>query len=85
MARRPYLRVGRYEACDAHEASVCEQLGHLCYAANILLSVLRTEAKVLIEALTDVVAIQSVARNAMANQVLLQSHAHGRLPCSRQS
>lgn len=73
------------EAGDAHETGIGEQLGHLGYTADVLLSVFGAEAQVFVQALSDVVAIQSVAGDTMAHQVLLQSHADRRLACSRQA
>lgn len=73
------------EARDAHQPGVGEQLGHLGYTADVLLSVFRAEAQVFVQTLPDVVAVQSIAGDSVTHQVLLQSHAHRRLARSRQT
>lgn len=63
--------IGRNEAGDAHQPGVSKQPRHLSNAPDVLFTVLWAEAKVFVQPLTDVVAIQSVAGNAMTDQVLL--------------
>ncbi len=60
-ARFLTLLYGEMEAGDAHKPSVSKQFYHFCDTTNVLLAVFRAEAQVLIEALPDVISIQSVA------------------------
>ncbi len=73
------------EAGDAHKPSVSKQFYHFCDTTNVLFAVFRAEAQVLIEALPDVISIQSVAGDPMTHQILLQSHADRRLTRTRQT
>lgn len=52
--------VGRDEAGDGDSGAVGEELGDLGDAADVLLAVLGAEAKVLVEAEADVVAVETV-------------------------
>lgn len=63
--------VGRNEAGYAHQPGVSKQPRHLSNAPDVLFAVLWAEAKVFVQPLTDVVPIQSVAGDAMTDQVLL--------------
>lgn len=63
--------VGRDEAGDAHQPGVSKQPRHLSNAPDVLFAVLWAEAKVFVQPLADVVPIQSVAGDAVADQVLL--------------
>lgn len=63
--------VGRNEAGDAHQPGVSKQPRHLSNAPDVLFAVLWAEAQVFVQALTDVVPIQSVAGDAVTDQVLL--------------
>ena len=80
-----YLFERADEGRDAHDSSVSEQLGHLRDSADVLLPVLRGEAQVLVEPRADVVPIQTIGRNPLGNQVLLQRKGDGGLPRPRQT
>ncbi len=62
-----YLSKGTDEAGEAHNTSISKQLGHLSNTADILLSVFRREAEVLVETSTDIVSIQAICRDALAD------------------
>ena len=76
---------GRDEGGEADDAAIREQLGHFGDSSDVLLAVLRREAQVLVEAVSDVVAIKTVRRDALRHQVLLQREADRRLSRSRET
>ncbi len=80
-----YLVEGGDEAGQAYDTTVSEQLGHLRNTSDVLFSVAVAEAEVAVETMTDVISIQTVGRDALAHQILLQSKGNGRLTGSRQS
>ena len=61
------------EACQAHDTTISKQLGHLSYTTNVFLSILWREAEIIVQTVTNVVTIQGVRWDALANQELLQS------------
>lgn len=76
--------VGRDEAGNAHQPSISKKPGHLRNPSNVLFTILWAKSQVFVQPLADIVSIQSIARDAVTNQVLLQCHAHCGLPCTRQ-
>lgn len=83
--RATHPAVGRDEASDADQPSISKKPGHLSSASNVLFTVLWAEAEVFVQPLANVVPIQCVAGDTVTHQVLLQSHAHRGLPCTRQT
>lgn len=81
---RAHLSVWTDETGEAHDAAIGEQFGHLADSADILLAVLWGKAEVLVEAVSDVVSIQAVCRDALRHEVLLQGEGDGRFTGSRQ-
>ena len=73
------------ETRQTDDSSVGEQLGHLRDASNVFLAVFRTEAEVLVEAVPNVVAVQTVRRNSLAYQVAFQRKRQRRFPSARQT
>ena len=68
--------------CDAR--SVCTH-AHLGDTPDVLLSVLGREAKVLVQAEPDVVAIESVGLETKVEEVLLESNGDGGLARGRET
>src|SRR5262249_41334531 len=60
-------------------------LGHLADAADVLGAILGREPEVLVEAVTDVVAVQDVGAHAAFEEALLQVDGDRRLAGARQS
>lgn len=75
----------RNETGDAHQPGICKQLGHLGDTPDVLLAVLRGEAQVLVQAVTDVVSVQGVTWDGVGYEVLLQSKTDGSLPGTGQT
>ena len=73
------------EGGEADDATIGEELGHFRDTTDVLLAVLRREAQVLVESMSDVVAIETVRGNSLRHEVLLQSEADRRLSGSRQT
>ena len=75
----------RDETGDAHETSISKQFGHLSNAPDVLLAILSRKAQILVQAMTNVVSIQRVARDGVGHKILFQSKTDGCLPCARQA
>lgn len=75
----------RNETGDAHQPGICKQLGNLGDTPDVLLTVFRGEAQVLVQAVTDVVSVQGVTWDGMGYEVLLQSKTDGSLPGTGQT
>ena len=73
VAKAFYLCKRRNEAGNADQTSVGKQPGHLSNPADVFFSVPRRESKVFVEAMTDVVPIEGVARDGVGDEILLQS------------
>lgn len=73
MPERFYLCKRRNEAGNADQTSIGKQLGHLGNPADVLFSVPRRESEVFVEAVTDIVSIEGVARDGMGDEILFQS------------
>lgn len=80
-----HLGEGTDEAGDTDDPSISEELGHLGDTADVLLAVLLGEAQIFVQPSPDVISIQTVGRDALANQVLLQSKRDGCFPSTRQT
>lgn len=76
---------GRNEAADGHHSAVGKQLGHLAHAANVFLAIGGREAQVLVQSGANVVAVQSVGRNAPGYQVRLQFEGNRGLSSSTEA
>lgn len=83
--QRVYLCERRNETSDADKPSISKQPGHLCDAADVLLTVPSRETQVFIQAMTNIITIQGIARDAMRDQVLFQSKTNGCLASSRKA
>lgn len=70
--RASVASVGRYEAGDADEASVGEQLRYFPYSADVLGAVLCSEAQVPVQPVPEVVAVEDVRQVASAVQLAAQ-------------
>ena len=79
------LLKGADEAGETDDSSVCEELRHLGDAPDVLLAVLLREVEVLVEAVSDVVAVEAVGRDAVSHKVLLQGERDRRLARPRQA
>ena len=64
--------IGADEAGDGDDPRLGEELGHLADAANVLSTVLSGEAEVLVQAVADVVAVESIGVLALLQEHLLQ-------------
>lgn len=62
----------RHKTADGYNAAIGEQFGHLSHTSNVLLTVSLAEAQILVEAGANVVAVQTVRRNALRHQVGFQ-------------
>lgn len=58
---------------------------YLCDAANVLFTVFGRESKVFVQTESHVVAVESVCRNALLEEVLLKSSRNGRLSRRRET
>lgn len=85
VAKSFYLCKRRNEAGNADQTSVGKQLGHLCNPADIFLSVPRRESKVFVEATTDVVPVEGVARDGVGDEILFQSKTDGCFSSTRET
>lgn len=85
VAKSFYLCKRRNEAGNADQTSVSKQLGHLCNPADIFFSVPRRESEVFVEAMTDVVPIEGVARDGVGDEILFQSKTDRCFPSTRET
>lgn len=81
----PVLFEGRDKAAEADLATVGEELGDLGDSANVLPSVLRGEAEVVVEAGADVVAVEAVGGDAQIDEKSLELKSDRGLAGTRQS
>lgn len=75
-----YLFEWTDESSDADNTPISKQLGNFRNTSDVLLAVLGSEPQVLVQPCTDVVPIQTVSRDSLADQVLLQGEGNGCLP-----
>ena len=66
---RRHLSEWTDKARQTDDAAVSKQLGHLWDAPDVFLTVLRTEAEVLVKSMTNVVAVQTIRWNSLTHQV----------------
>jgi hypothetical protein len=62
-----------------------ERVRYLCNTANVLITALLVKAKVLVEAETDIVAVETVRGKTLLEKVLLESSGNGRLARGRET
>ena len=77
--------VRRDEAHEGDGAVLCEQLGDLTNAANILDTVVGGKAEVLVQAVPDVVAVEVDGELAHACEGVLESAGHGGLAAAAEA
>mmetsp|Transcript_18564 Transcript_18564/g.48506 ORF Transcript_18564/g.48506 Transcript_18564/m.48506 type:complete len:266 (+) Transcript_18564:1382-2179(+) len=77
--------VRRDEAHKSDGAVLSKKLGHLANAADVLLAVLGRKAKVLVQAMTDVIAVQVDSELAQLAQGVLQGAGDGALTAAAQA
>lgn len=75
-----YLFEWTDESSDADNTPISKQLGNFRNTSDVLLAVLGSEPQVLVQPCTDVVPIQTVSRDSLADQVLFQGEGNGCLP-----
>jgi hypothetical protein len=75
----PVRTVRADEARDGNGAAIGEELGDLGDATDVLFAVLRTEAKVFVQAETDVIAVEAVGGEVigLAEEGLFQGDGDG--------
>jgi hypothetical protein len=73
------------ETGEADNTAVSEQFGHLSYAPNVLLTVLGREPQILVETVTDVVAVKTVRWQTLSDQIFLKGKGYGCLSGTRQT
>lgn len=76
---------GGDEGSEGDGRRVGKELGNFADAADVLNAVLVAEAQVLVQAETDIVAIETVGSQAQVQEVLLQGGSNGRLARSGQT
>ena len=75
----------RDERGENDHSHICEQFGNLANASNILGALLRREAEILAEAMSHIVAVESIRRNPKLNERFLEAKRDRRLAGARQS
>jgi hypothetical protein len=62
-----------------------KRVTYLCNTANVLITALLVKAKVLVEAETDIIAVETVRSKTLLKKMLLESSGNGRLARGRQT
>lgn len=70
---------------QADNTTIGKQLGDLTHTTDVLFTILRGEAEVLVQTGTHVVPIQTVRRNTVEAEVLLQGKTDGGFTSTRQT
>ncbi len=58
-----YLPEGRNKGTKGNNSRISKELANLSHTTDVLLTILRSESKVLVQASPDVVTVQSIGRN----------------------
>ena len=80
-----HVSVRTDEARQTDDSAVGEQFRHLGDTTNVLFAVLKSEAEVLVETVTNVVTVETVRRNALTDEVLLEGKGDRRLTGTRKT
>ena len=67
--------VRRDEGAEADDATIGEQFGHLGDAPDVLHAVFGGESQVLVQALSNIVTVQTVGRNAARYEEFFQGES----------
>ena len=79
----PASSVRAYEGRDGDGAAVVEEGSNFGNAAQVLLPILCAESETCVETKANVIAIQTVCKNAHLQQAVLEGGPHGRLAATR--
>jgi len=60
------------EAGEADDSSIGKELGHFGDTSDVLLSIFVTESEVLVQSMPNVITVQTVGWNALADKKLLE-------------
>ena len=71
--------VGADESGEGDDAGIDKEFGYLCDAADVLASVFGSEAEIVVDTRTDVVAIKDATEQSAPVQLTLQSDGDGAL------
>ena len=77
LKKGTYLAEGGDKGDEADDSGVGEELRDLSDSSDVLLSIGEGESEILVEAVSDVVAIEDVGRDTLGDEMLLELHGDG--------